>query len=557
MSSTTMPCAAGVAATTLAAWRDGALGDSEAERLREHIAGCAACQAQLDAADRADAAIRAQSVPAPDARLWRGVRDGIAHPREHARRTSGARPGRRPTTRAILGGIAAVAAIALITVGFARVFQLRHTTPITAHGGTPTVIPTVTAVPEQTHAIVGTPLAWQAATLPPGVSNDPTQGVLTLALAATDGNTAYACFAQATTNLPLQIWVTHDRAVRWTLAGQIPPVGLATDCVLQVDQGDAQRLIANVLGHTTTPSATLTLAYRSDDGGVTWQFVSNTAFQQELISVGATSFAIQSSSASAYSASGDSHLVISHDGRQTWLPIDFALQPHGEVTAFWVTPNGKALLAAVTDVRHVASTPTTLWQTTDVGAHWRQIATPSTSLENQFVVQSPVSGQPWHICAWNSQQGANNTIEMSLFCTSDGGAAWVARPGLLISEVQCTNCGTGVSAPTGAPGIVGATIGGLWLTSDGSLLGYGDYGPVKNGIIQQVTGVGLYRLKAGASQWESLGPIPGGHFFYVGAPGSGVLGGLSGGSYGGGLPLSVDVGGPENSLRQLGTVTYP
>jgi len=543
MSSTTIPCAQGVSVAMLAAWRDGGLSEREAERLHTHVADCAACRAQLTTADRLDAALRAQPVPTPDERLWRGVRDGIAHPQWHTRGGAN-RSGRRMTRRALISSIAAVAAIALITVGFARVFQLRQLTthPRDVHA-TATPATNVTAVPEQTQAVTGTPLTWQGATLPPGVSSDPTQGILTIALANTDGNTAYTCSAAGIPNPPIQIRVTHDRAVTWTLAGRLPSIGSVSDCALQVDRSDAQRLTANVLGTNLTTNSSLSLTYLSNDGGGSWALVSNTYSLADLTTVGARVFAIQFSSAPSGSSTGSVRLVTSQDDGHTWRPIDQSLVPFGDVDSFWVTADRNNLLA---EVRHAdIKQPATLWQSTDVGAHWTQVAAPVAGLGNVFIVQEPSVGQPWRICDEADHPLASGP-QMSLFCTQDGGATWQARPGLSLTAI-CSNCPDGSES---------ALVSSLTLTRQGDLLASDLYGPTKNGVIQQVTGWGLYRLDSGASQWASLGPIPGSAFFYVGAPRTEVLWGLVAGVYGS-MTLSANVGGNQNSPRQIGTATYP
>jgi len=540
MSSVTIPCAQGVSGKTLAAWRDGTLGEREAARLRAHVADCPACQAQLDVQERADAAIRAQPVPIPDERLWRGVRDGIEHPRR--RMAGGAnRSGRPMTRRALISGIAAVAAIALITVGFARVFQLRQAA-IHLSGAHATATPNVnvTPVPPQTQAIAGRQLTWQGATLPPGVPSDSSQTVLSMAIAATDGNTAYACFAQANPDQPLQIWVTHDRATTWALVGQIPAVGAVSDCALQVDQGDAQRLVANVSGQNMTTLASISDVYLSEDGGATWRLIPNTTLLGELITVEDASFAVQYTSALV---TGVGHLVISQNGRQRWRPIDGALQPHGVVVSFWASPDGASLLVAMRNPR--GNSPVTLWQTIDAGKHWSQVLAPAAGPTNQFTVQARNAGKPWHICEYGARQPSASTSSFVLFCTLDGGMSWQARPGLHLTAL-CSTCSGGSE---------NSDLFSLTLTNDGALLGGNSYGPTKNGVIQQMTGAGLYRLDPGASHWQSLGPTPGSAIFYAGAPGTEVMWGVVGGVYGD-MTLSADVGGHQTLPRQIGTAMY-
>ena len=544
MSSTTIPCAQGVAPATLAAWRDGALGGREAGRLRAHIADCAACQAQLAAQERADAAIRAQPVPIPDERLWRGVRDGIEHPR---RRVGANRSGRPMTRRAILSGIAAVAAIALITVGFARVLQARQTL-MRPHGAHATATPNinVTAVPPQTQAIAGTPLRWYGGELPPTAAAYSIQAWLNYAFAVSDGNTAYACLVPAPNSQTVQIWVTHNRAATWTMTQTLQVSVYANVCTVAVDQSNAQQLTVFIANQATGPLAhgLVTRTYLSVDGGSSWRLLSAT---YELLSVktaGGATYALQetynSPATSFPSATID--LVVSRDRLQHWRVIDPPFPAGEAANMFWVAPDGRGVLAmALND--HVKGSQT-LWQTADGGAHWSAVAFPHVGFDNPLIAQNPVAGQPWHICepvyTPNPAPGVVGTT-MALYCTADGGETWQARPGLVFT-LACPTCGAADERNSNA-------VTSLVLADDGSLLGLA-YGPPQNNVI------GLYRLKPGATQWESLGPTPDqpSFFVYAGAPGPHVLWSYPGIQCAGTLPGPMC--GNQTTQRALWTTNY-
>jgi len=444
----------------------------------------------------------------------------------------------------LLGGIAAVAVVALVVLGFARVLQLQAQKPHTGTTSRTIISSPPTAIPASAPRIA-TPISWQNGVLPPGTAGDPSKTILTYTVSPQDGNTAYLCYGQSDpVNQPLSIWVTHDRALHWALASLLPEAGQVSDCELEVDAGDVQRITANVLGQDVTTLATIDRTYLSDDGGAHWtQLPGSMGSLSGLTTAGAVSFANLWSPQSA-NGTNKTQLVVSQDDFKTWRPIDATLQAYGEVTQFWASPDGSDVLALVYMPQKVTppALPTSfptfagLWETHDTGAHWSQIAIPATHVANlNFAVQSPVMGQPWHICAYGYNTQHLDASAMLIICSTDGGKTWQARPGLaVVSTCSGSSCPQGVTLNT---------VGSLSITANGDLLTEDVYGPIKNGILEDVkSNYGLFRLKPDASQWDYLGAEPGNAYLYAPAPGAGTLWGYNGGTYGS-TTLSGVIGG--------------
>src|SRR5258708_19693615 len=125
-------CALGLTAATLSAWRDQSLSAAEAEQIRAHVAPCPACQQRLADYEAIAHALRAQRVLAPDERLWRAVRAGMAQPRQRA-------PLNLPHVP-LWQTLVATAAALLLVAGFAQMLRyiaLGHITGIARPTPTP------------------------------------------------------------------------------------------------------------------------------------------------------------------------------------------------------------------------------------------------------------------------------------------------------------------------------------------------------------------------------------------------------------------------------------
>lgn len=129
MARETLTCAEGVTPERLSALRDAALTPAEAERLRAHIATCAACRARLAGYDALAAALRQQRELEPGERIVNGVRARLATRRLRLRRPRG-----------IWAGIATLAPVAAIILLFVYVFSGLAGRARPATASTPTVV---------------------------------------------------------------------------------------------------------------------------------------------------------------------------------------------------------------------------------------------------------------------------------------------------------------------------------------------------------------------------------------------------------------------------------
>lgn len=134
MTHETLVCLENVTPDQLSALRDEALPAGEAERLRAHSAGCAACRARMADYDTLAGALRSQRELDPGDRILDGVRARLAG------RPGSARGGRivwnMSGGRRIWAGLAALAPVAAIILLFVYVFAGIGRQP--ASGPTPT-----------------------------------------------------------------------------------------------------------------------------------------------------------------------------------------------------------------------------------------------------------------------------------------------------------------------------------------------------------------------------------------------------------------------------------
>ena len=135
MTHETLVCVEGVPTDQLSALRDEALPAAEAERLREHIASCAACRARLADFDALASTLRGQRELDPGDRILEGVHARLARRSGPARSwRDGWNAGGR---RRMLAGLAALAPVAAIILLFVYVFASIGQHP--SGGSTPTV----------------------------------------------------------------------------------------------------------------------------------------------------------------------------------------------------------------------------------------------------------------------------------------------------------------------------------------------------------------------------------------------------------------------------------
>ncbi|HEY7343889.1 MAG TPA: zf-HC2 domain-containing protein [Ktedonobacterales bacterium] len=545
MTTANASCPLGISPTTIAAWRDGALASDESARIAAHVSGCEACRREIALYESLDDALRRLPVPESDGRLWRAVRAGITSAR-------GPRNTRR-TVRRVAGATSALAAVLLLALGFAQLFQARGNVTFhpgataTVVRGTPTPLPTAGPV---SPAVPGTPLTLTPANLPTsGITfGERSDDILSFGVASTNGNIAYACYSQTKQirqppNAPAQIssqitiYRTSDRAAHWTRLTQFPwPDAQVSDCTVQVDALDSSRVLVNVMGQDVTTLTEAQFQELTEDSGATWTKLAYDDGLSYLATANGRTYAIrwqvvgkQSNGLPKY----DIHLSVSADHLRTWQPIDIPINSAGGgVNQFWVRPDGTILAM-------VSSSAGMLQQSTDGGAHWKAVPLPTLSAGLGFgsigVQQSTTASQPWHICIdeVTTDVPAAKRSDAGVICTFDGGVTWSIRPTL------CTNapCSTRASQ----------YLEWLAIASDGAIL---------VGEPDSSDHTGLYRLPEDSSQWEYLGPVSGGFFAPTSSAG-GVVWSFAGGVYM--ENLSGNIGGHLGSLPNvlLSTATYP
>lgn len=555
MTTANASCPLDLSSATIAAWRDGALSADETARIAAHVSDCAACRQEIALYESLDDALRRQPVPASDGRLWRSVRAGMSNTR---------RPGNpRRTARRVVSAGTALAAVLLLTLGFAQLFQLRGnvsnhpraTATATNTQGTPPPIPTAI---HPSVAVRGVSPNWQPGNFPTsGITfGERSTDILTFGVASTDGATAYACYSQTNqAGTQIRIYHTSDRAVQWEQRTQfLLPQFQTSECLIQVDALDANRVLVTIWGQNTQNLQEVKQHELTEDGGATWtKLPYSDSLLYGITTVNGRAYALRQQVVGQQSnglPKVEQHLSVSTDHLQSWRPIDTGLIALGQiVTGFWLNPDGELLVQAALAppiARGGTPTPlpgqvmynnTPLWQSDDGGANWNVLPPPilsgNLSIGAMTVEQPGTNNQPWHICADEVTSGGRTVL--GLVCTFDSGRTWVARPYL------CTNapCATGVTSGFGAT-----------FAADGSILMIAP---------DKAAHLGLYRLPAHSSQWEYLGSVNGSNAFFY-APTSGG-GGVIWLYAGGGSPanLSGSIGGHLGSLPNvlLSTAAFP
>jgi hypothetical protein len=545
MTTANASCPLNISPATIAAWRDGALPSDESARIAAHVSGCEACRREIALYESLDNALRRLPVPQSDGRLWRAVRAGMTSTR--APRNT------RRTVRRVAGATSALAAVLLLALGFAQLFQARGNVTFhpgataTVVQGTPTPLPT--AAPASP-AVPGKPLTVIPANLPTsGITfGERSDDILSFGVASTNGNIAYACYSQTKQirqppNAPAQIssqitiYRTSDRAVHWTRLAQFPwPDAQTSECVVQVDALNSSRVLVNIGGQDVTTLNGAQWYELTEDSGATWTRLAYDDGLSYLATANGRTYAMrwqvigqQSNGQPKYEV----HLSVSTDHLRTWQPIDVPItRAGGEVSQFWVRPDGTILAM-------VSSSAGILQQSTDGGAHWKAIPLPTLSAGLGFgsigVQQPTTTSQPWRICIdeLTTDGPAAKRSDVGVICTFDGGVTWSIRPTL------CTN------APCSTRAIRYLT--GFAIAPDGALLA---------GSPDSSYHDGLYRLPENSSQWEYLGPVSGGFFAPTSSAG-GVVWSFAGGVYI--ENLSGNIGGHLGSLPNvlLATAAYP
>lgn len=319
-------------------------------------------------------------------------------------------------------------------------------------------------------------LAWSAVTVPQRVS-DTAGGWPSLAIAPSDGNTAYTCLSGYTASRT-QVWVTHDRGAHWTYGSDVP-TSHSGGCALVVDATRPNALIATVHWYNLgdSPLQGHSLSYLSLDAGRTWTAIGAQQTFGELATYGETTYALHN--VGEPGAGGNWSLDASTDGLRTWRAVDAGQS----VDAFWLNPANGALL--VQGYNESGSPWSALWQSSDGGAHWSAMSTLNISAY-KVVVQLSGGDQPWHLCAQAVATGSFADGAAPIACTTDGGRTW-QFPSV-----------TKLDYP------IFMTIAAI--APDGSLLGTLNDMPGTNQPAASF--VGLFRVPLGGDTWQALGALP-------------------------------------------------
>ncbi|HEX5439459.1 MAG TPA: zf-HC2 domain-containing protein, partial [Ktedonobacterales bacterium] len=342
MTTANTSCPLSISPATIAAWRDGALPSDESARIATHVSGCEACRRAIALYESLDEALRRQPAPQSDGRLWQAVRAGMtsAHGPRNTRRT----------VRRVAGATSALAAVLLLALGFAQIFQARGNVTFhprstaTVVQGTPTPLPT--AGPASPAIPVASP-NWQPGNFPTsGITfGERSDDILSFGVASTNGNIAYACYSQTKQirqppHAPAQIisqitiYRTSDRAAHWTRLAQFSwPDAQISECVVQVDALDSSRVLVNIGGEDVTTYNEAQWYELTEDGGATWTRLAYDDGLSYLATANGRTYAIrwqvvgqQSNGQPKY----DVHLSVSTDHLRSWQPIDAGLIATGQ-----------------------------------------------------------------------------------------------------------------------------------------------------------------------------------------------------------------------------------
>lgn len=504
---TVPPCAARLTRDDLSAWRDETLPADEADRIAAHSVDCPACQERLRGFETVATALRAQRIPGPDERLWRDVRAAILVSKPSTGNSdithettipdqSGVAPIPHPTAgahsrrRRALGTLAAVAAIALVVVGFGRLFQFGASNR---------------PEPFQLH--------WRQVTLPSDLNTKNNAGRV-LSVFPEDGSIAWLCQPDNTNPSPtdLRIWRTTDGGVSWKRLGT-PQVAQVASCRMNLDQLDPDFAILDLSLSTQPNSPTTPASFVTFDGGAHWQLAPSTLPDGEMATLDGKTYLL-----TAYF----SMLEVSTDGLKTWKRLDGPLTSQKlRADAFRINPRTGELLVRATFSQ--GGSDFSLWTADADGNNWRRLATPP-SITASLAAASPTSdGQHWNICALafgTSSDPEHPDFTSHVYCGTDQSASWRKLPGLDFSRygaTYCPSCADPREDPYGSINLIG-------IANDGTLLAIAEDRFDKNAA---ATRTSIYRLPAGSSHWQFSGATPKSNAFYMPRPGGGILWSMS------------------------------
>lgn len=534
MSQQTMPpCTAGLTSADLSAWRDDMLSGDEAAHIGAHSAGCPACQERLRGFEMIAASLHTQQSPMPDGRLWQSVIAAISASELRANgpnitdevaipdQSSGAMPippaspAHHSWRRRALGTLAAVAAIALVVVGFGQLFRSGAST-------------------RQTQSF---PVKWRQATLPGGLGANLGAGA-SLSVFPADGSIAWIC-QSGTQGSPgeLRIWRTSDGGATWRSV-QVPQLTHAFNCQVHLDQLEPNVAVLDLMAYVhpdLNQSQATAAVFDTFDGGAHWQDAPYILPMTEFATLNGSIYALRQDGTDA------NRIEVSRDGAKTWNYIDESLHEQKLIPSqFWLNPATGGLL--VQAISLIDNGITSLWTAATKGGHWKQVAAPSLGA---VVAKPTADGQHWNICSLVAGTGSDRQhldYTSHTYCATEQSNTWPRGPGLDFprwGNATPTSCAGCVSVPNDDP--YGA-ITPLGIANDGALLAIAEDRFDARG---QATRTSLYRLPMGSATWQNGGALPGPAALYTPRPGGGMLWSM---------PLASGIG---NTTGPVFTASYP
>ncbi|HEY1387479.1 MAG TPA: hypothetical protein VGF38_02955 [Ktedonobacterales bacterium] len=485
-------CALGLTSADLSAWRDEALAPDETSRIGAHSEGCPACQERLRGFEAIAATLQAQRVPVPDGRLWQAVFAALSTgqrttnddtitgeylvPDQSGNRnpiSQSPTPPRSWRGRA-LGTLAAVAAIALVVVGFGQLFQ-------SGASNRPQ--------PFQLH--------WRQISLPGGMGKNLTEGTA-LTVFPANGSVAWIC--QSGTEAapgPLRIWRTTNAETTWRSV-EAPQLTHAFDCEIQLDQLNPDVAVLDLDAFVHPPQSQAQHAtYITFDGGASWHDAPFFDLTGEFATLNGAIYAIRPDNSDA------NRLEISRDGAQTWNYVDDAIHAQKLMpTQFWANPNTGMLL--VQAISMTGDGLRSLWTVDVSGNSWRSLMT----VTNASVIASPATDGHWNMCSILAGPHADpkrqNIYPYHIYCGTDATSQWTTRPALGYTSSPGGTIATPCSGCIQVPSTIGQTKQ-LAIANDGAvIIVFVDRFDSSGAPI----GASLYRLPAGSSTWQNGGALP-------------------------------------------------
>ncbi|MGE5333865.1 MAG: hypothetical protein ACM3N4_04130, partial [Nitrososphaerota archaeon] len=341
----------------------------------------------------------------------------------------------------------------------------------------------------------GAPLEWQPINQPTGFQSRLTDSNV-LAVAPSDGSTAYACGGPspasllATTTLA---WVTHNGGATWAKLALPPAFGWCSPVVDAVNPRD----VLMGISRNPSPGNPPDLYYRSTDGGATWRRMTGLdgSLVYQFATHNGTVYALRAEKPLQINAVA--HLQASSDTMSTWHTIDGSISSTGlQVRQFWLNPNNGELLATNVPTpapgASSASGSAAIWRSSDGGAHWRSLQVPQEGLTT-VLAQPPQPNHTWGLCVAGAASGTPSSNV--LICGNDSGQTW--------RNVPTLDTGNATTAPIYAA-----------FTSDGAVLAL-----IPTTTSNASTTYTVYRLPSGARRWQDVGPTPEFSLLYAPAPG--------------------------------------